>query len=205
MRRNTQPARAQKYHHALKALAIREKKVHVVGTPQLSIDGTPVFIVVEGLPDRDSYYLIGLRWPSVNGMEQRSLWADTKDDEPKLWTDLLTILSLINSATLIHYGSFEATFFKRMIDRYGAPPQDSVAAKALGSAINLVSVIFARIYFPTYSNGPKEIGNYLEFNWNDPAASGLQSIVWGHEWERLRDPALKEKLIRYNAGAGCRQ
>jgi predicted RecB family nuclease len=194
-----QAGRPEKYHHALKALAIREKKIHVVGTPQLSIEGTPVFIDVEGPPDRDSYYLIGLRWSSVNGIEQRSLWADTADDERKLWTDLLAILSLIKSATLIHYGSFEATFFKKMIDRYGAPPEDSVAAKALGSAINLVSVIFARIYFPTYSNGLKEIANYLGFNWNDPAASGQQSIVWRHEWERLRDPVLKEKLIRYNA------
>jgi predicted RecB family nuclease len=194
-----QAGRPEKYHHALKALAIREKKIHVVGTPQLSIEGTPVFIDVEGLPDRDFYYLIGLRWPSLNGIEQRSLWADTTEDEPKLWTDLLAILSLIKSATLIHYGSFEATFFKKMADRYGAPPKDSVAAQALGSVINLVSVIFARIYFPTYSNGLKEIANYLGFNWNDPAASGLQSIVWRHEWERLRNPVLKEKLIRYNA------
>src|SRR5262249_39206852 len=31
----------EKYHHSLKALAIREKKIHVVGTPELQIDGTP--------------------------------------------------------------------------------------------------------------------------------------------------------------------
>ncbi|MCX6997625.1 MAG: hypothetical protein NTV49_11185 [Kiritimatiellaeota bacterium] len=32
----------EKYYHSLKALAIREKKVHIVGTPELKIEGTPV-------------------------------------------------------------------------------------------------------------------------------------------------------------------
>ena len=124
-----------------------------------------MFIDVEGLPDCDFYYLIGLRWPSMNGIEQRSLWADTAEDEGKLWADLLAVLSSIKSPTLVHYGSFETTFFKKMTDRYGAPTEDFVAGKALGSAINLLSVIFAHIYFPTYSNGLKEIAKYLGFNW----------------------------------------
>ncbi len=51
----------EKYHHSLKALAIREKKIHIVGSPELKIEGTPVYLDVEGLPDRDFYYLIGLR------------------------------------------------------------------------------------------------------------------------------------------------
>ncbi|RPI09273.1 MAG: hypothetical protein EHM71_06425 [Zetaproteobacteria bacterium] len=45
----------EKYHHSLKALAIREKKVHIVGSPELKIEGTPVYLDVEGLPDRDFY------------------------------------------------------------------------------------------------------------------------------------------------------
>lgn len=43
----------EKYHHALKALAIREQKIHIVGRPELKIEGTPVYLDVEGLPDRD--------------------------------------------------------------------------------------------------------------------------------------------------------
>jgi len=46
--------RPETYHHALKALAIRERKTHIVGNPELPMDGTPVFLDVEGLPDRDS-------------------------------------------------------------------------------------------------------------------------------------------------------
>ena len=43
----------EKYHHALKALAIRDHKIHIVGKPELAIKGTPVYLDVEGMPDRD--------------------------------------------------------------------------------------------------------------------------------------------------------
>jgi predicted RecB family nuclease len=33
----------ERYHHPVKALAIREKKLHIVGHPELKIKGTPVF------------------------------------------------------------------------------------------------------------------------------------------------------------------
>ncbi len=64
----------EKYHHALKALAIREKKIHIVGSPQLKIEGTPVYLDVEGLPDRDFYYLIGMRIGNGESAVQHSLW-----------------------------------------------------------------------------------------------------------------------------------
>jgi predicted RecB family nuclease len=51
----------EKYHHAIKALAVREQKIHIVGSPELELVGTPVYLDVEGLPDRDFYYLIGVR------------------------------------------------------------------------------------------------------------------------------------------------
>jgi predicted RecB family nuclease len=47
--------------HALKALAIRTNKIHVLGSVPCSTPVTPVYIDVEGDPDRDFYYLIGLR------------------------------------------------------------------------------------------------------------------------------------------------
>ena len=50
----------EKYHHSLQALAIREKKIHTVGSPELKIEGTPVYLGVEGLPDRDVYHPVNL-------------------------------------------------------------------------------------------------------------------------------------------------
>src|SRR6266403_1599061 len=97
----------EKYHHALKALAIREKKIHIVGSPELKIEGTPVYLDVEGLPDRDFYYLIGVRIGNGESAVQHSLWADSAEDEGKIWRDFLTILETIENPVLIHYGSYE--------------------------------------------------------------------------------------------------
>ena len=188
----------EKYHHALKALAIREQKIHVVGKPELHIDGTIIFFDVEGLPDRDFYYLIGVRLENKNGVERYSLWADSMQDEGRIWKEFLNILSGADHPTLMHYGSYETTFLKRMCDRYGGPLKDSTLDKAIASSVNLLSVIYARVYFPTYSNGLKEIARFLGFEWGDPLASGLQSIVWRSRWESSRDLSLRTKLIDYN-------
>src|SRR5262249_53429626 len=54
------------------------------------------------------------------------------------------------------------------------------------------------VYFPTYSNTLKEIGKFLGCQWSNPAASGIQSIVWREMWEQTCDPTIKDELITYN-------
>ena len=188
----------ERYHHSLKALAIREKKIHIVGSPEVKIEGTPVYMDVEGLPDRDFYYLIGIRIKAGDSVVQYSFWADSPSDEGSIWWEFLSKLVGVENPVLIHYGSFETVFLKRMRQKYGAPPNDSLAAKALESPINLLSVIFGQIYFPTYSNGLKDIARWLGFKWSDQDVSGLQSISWRDTWEQAKASLAKEKLITYN-------
>jgi len=199
-RRRPQGLRSKKerYHHSLKALAIREKKIHIVGNPELKIQGTSVYMDVEGLPDRDFYYLIGIRFKESDSVVQHSLWAESPTDEGNVWREFLSKLMEIENPVLIHYGSFETVYLKRMRQRYGAPPSGSRAAKALESPINLLSVIFGQIYFPTYSNGLKDIAGWLGFKWSDPDVSGVQSVRWRDAWEQTKASLVKEKLIVYN-------
>jgi hypothetical protein len=76
----------------LKALAIREKKIHIVGSPEVKIEGTPVYMDVEGLPDRDFYYLIGIRIKAGDSVVQHSFWADSPSDEGSIWWEFLSKL-----------------------------------------------------------------------------------------------------------------
>src|SRR5208283_4168308 len=152
---------------SLKALAIREKKIHIVGSPELKIEGTPVYLDVEGLPDRDFYYLIGMRIGNGESAIQHSLWADTVADEGKIWRAFLGILETVEKPVLVHYGSYETTFLARMSERHHNPPQDSTAVKAFAMAVNVVSIIFAQIYFPTYSNRLKDVAEWLGFKWSE--------------------------------------
>jgi predicted RecB family nuclease len=188
----------ERHHYALKALAIREKKVYIVGSPEIKIDGTPVYLDVEGLPDRSLYYLIGMRTKSGDAVVQQSFWADGPSDEGRIWREFLCKLIDIQNPVLIHYGRFESVFLKQMSEKYGGAPNGSAAARALESSVNVLSVIFGQIYFPTYSNGLKDIAGWLGFRWSDRDSSGLQSIVWRDEWERAETQPTKEKLTTYN-------
>lgn len=189
----------ERHHHALKALAIREKKIHVIGSPELKIEGTPVFLDVEGLPDLDFYYLIGVRIGGGDSAVQHSLWADAVNDEATIWREFLRILDSVDDPKLVYYGSYETTFLNRMSLRYGEPNNGSRASGALRSGLNLVSYIFGQIYLSAYSNGLKEIASTIGFNWAEPGASGLNAIVWRRRWEDLCDPVLKARLVAYNA------
>lgn len=82
--------------------------------------------------------------------------------------------------------------------RHGQPPENSLAAKTIRGAVNLLSVIYAQVYFPTFSNGLKEIAGHLGFRWSDSTATGTQAIRWRHEWAASRDPFQKSLLVTYN-------
>ncbi|MBI4661562.1 MAG: TM0106 family RecB-like putative nuclease [Verrucomicrobia bacterium] len=187
----------EKYHHSLKALAIREKKIHIVGSPELKIEGTPVYLDVEGLPDRDFYYLIGLPIGNGESAVQHSLWADTIEDEGKIWRELLAILETIEKPVLIHYGSYETTFLRRMSEHNGLR-DDSIAARVIRSTVNLLSFIFARIYFPTYSNRLKDTAGWFGFKWSESESSGTWAVCLRYQWEQYRSPAFRERIMNYN-------
>src|SRR5262249_16175991 len=98
-----------------------------------------------------------------------------------------------------HYGSYETIFLKRMKERYNeAVKNPTFLDQLIADAVNLLSVIYAQIYFPTYSNGLKDIARYLGFQWSDNNASGLHTLMLRSEWELSKDSRLKQQLVTYN-------
>jgi predicted RecB family nuclease len=189
----------RRHEHALQALAIRTNQVHVIGPLTFTTEGTLVYFDVEGDPDRDLYYCIGLRFEAGGMTVQRSYWADSPEDEGTMWAECLRMLDGIDAPRLVHYGAYETTFLRQMGKRYPNPEGTALLDQLIGSAVNLLSTIYARVYFPTYSNGLKDVARYLGFRWSEPAASGLVALAWRHEWEYSRRPDLKQMLVTYNA------
>jgi predicted RecB family nuclease len=189
----------ERYHHSLKALAIREKKLHIVGLPELRIEGTPVFFDVEGIPDRDFYYLIGLRIRNGDSVVQHSLWADTAEDEAQIYFQFLNILKTIDKPSLIHYGAFETEFLKQMGARYGISIRTALQNNGIHTPTNLLSIINGQVYFPTYSNSLKSIARWLGFEWSNTSLTSVKSIGYRGHWEASHNTALKIALVDYNA------
>jgi predicted RecB family nuclease len=150
------------------------------------------------------YYLIGLRVKSGDSVVQHSFWANDAAEEKEIWTSLLRTLSEVENPQIVHDGGYEKEFLKRMKDRYpeAAENPDFLArliARLIAESVNLLSVLYAQIYFPTCSNGLKERERYLGFQWSNSTPSGLTVLMWRDEWERSQNPALKQKLVTYNA------
>jgi predicted RecB family nuclease len=181
---------------ALQALAIREKKVHVYGTPDLPRKPVQVFFNAEGNEDGSFAYLLGVLVVDGEAQRMHSYWADSPDAEVQAFDAFLDLLKGYEDFSLFHYGSYEKTLLKRM--RKVVERKDLVD-RAVDKTVNVLSAIHASIYFPTYSNGLKEVGRYLGCTWTDENASGLQSLVWRTRWELSREQCWKEKLLAYNA------
>ena len=129
---------------------------------------------------------------------QHCLWAEHAADERIIWSQFITIIDNLPNPQLIHYGSYETLFLRRMCERYGRPQRGSVAENAITTATNLLSLIFARIYFPTYSNNLKEVASYLGFQHTSPISGGHEAIVIRDLWQTTQQSRYKDALISYN-------
>jgi len=158
-----------------------------------------VFIDVEGVPGRDFYYLIGIRYGQQGGYVERSFWADRSEDECDIWQKCLRSLKEIDNPRLVHYGAYESRFLKLMRERY--KPSDSEAAfidQLVDRSLNLLACIYGKIYFPTYTNNLKEIAHWLGFEWTWQQASGAGAMLLRRCWELTSSDASRQQLITYN-------
>jgi predicted RecB family nuclease len=200
VRRRNKRAKRQAFPRsfALQALAIRENKIHVHGSYAVPSSPTSIYLDIEGIPDQDFYYLIGLVVVE-NGVESHhSFWADGEEEQLSIFCGLLEKLSQFPEYRLFHFGNYETKALRRIRSRLPRVQQEQVD-KILGRAVNVLSIIHPHIYFPTYSCGLKDIGCSIGCVWSEPDASGSQSVIWRTGWERSREESLKERLVRYNA------
>ncbi len=196
-RKNTTELKAPKYYHSLKALAIRDNMTYIVEPPQIRQAETYIYFDVEGVPDRGFYYLIGVVIVKNKDLKKFSFWADSENEEEIIWHKFLSLITKQKDFVLFHYGNYEITFINRMHKKYGKSNHNKIVETILANAVNCLTVLYGRCYFPTYSNGLKDIGYHLGYKWVEEGAIGLQSLVWRQKWE-TGDLEAKKKLIRYN-------
>lgn len=187
-----------KHDHALQALAVREKTVYVARRPELPAARVQAYLDVEGLPEEDFYYLVGLDWTEGDANHRLSLWADRQGDEAAVWAAFLQVVAgWGEDFALFHYGSYEARFVEKMGARHGGDPALIARLKARG--VNVLSLIDGRVYFPAHGNDLKGVAGCLGFRWSAPEPSGLQTVAWRYGWEATGDESLKGLLLTYNA------
>lgn len=184
----------RKRQFPLQALAIREKKVFFLDSPSLPNAPVHVYLDFEGDPARKHPYLAGAI--IAKGAERNffSFWSDTDRAWEDVVSPLVAEIRSFQEYIVFHYGSYEHDCLTAARNPANAQEIDGI----LAHSCNVLSVIYNHVYFPTYSNGLKEIGSYLGCSWPPPISSGSQTPYWRHRWEITHDEDCKNGLVAYN-------
>ena len=181
------------FNPELQALAIRTGKIYLQELPELPRHNVELFFDIEGIPDQNFDYLMGLLVCNNENNTYQSFWANTIHDEERIWGDILEKANEYPEAPIYHYGNYELKTLNRLEKKY------QIQCESFKNRlINISSFIYGRVYFPVRSNKLKELGKFVGASWTSPEASGLQSLVWRNLWEENQHDRYKEMLIEYN-------
>ena len=98
----------------LHALAIRQKRILVIGKPAFPMTGVRIFFDAEGDFDRKLTYLLGLLIVKDGKEEMISLWGDDPSQQKRLFEQFVDVLKQYDGYTLFHYGQYEAEILRRI-------------------------------------------------------------------------------------------
>ena len=144
MRKRGKRVKTQQRPHyfALQALAIRDKRIYVLGAPTLPAAPVRLYFDCEGDPERGFVYLIGLTVAGDGEERHYSFWADREAEETCIFQQFLDVVAQYPGSTLVYYGSYERAFLRRM--RKVAVGKKLVD-RLLANSCNVVSIIHAGI------------------------------------------------------------
>ena len=187
--------RVKKHHASIKALAIREKKVFIYEQPNIPTTSTKIYLDIEGIPNKEFFYLIGMIIEHIGKVEKYSLWINDESEIEQKLLEFINKIRAYKNITIYHYGSYETKFLKFLSNSF---PENGTVKRMFKNSVNIVSYVYPSIYFPTYSNGLKDIAKYLGFKWTDENMTGIESVFLRYQWESNNDISIREKLITYN-------
>src|SRR5262249_3050586 len=94
---------------------------------------------------------------------------------------------------------YESVYLARMKQRYPGTIRDKKRFGAmLDRSWNVLKTIYASLYFPTFTNGLKDIAGHLGFTWSNPSLTGSRAALLRRSWEIEPNDETKQTLIRYN-------
>jgi predicted RecB family nuclease len=94
-------------YYALQAQAIRENRVYIHGKPELPVSGNRIYFDIEGIPDRNFYYLIGVLVETEGQIIQKHFWVDDEKSEVNTFINFVKFVNQFSDAIAFHYGSYD--------------------------------------------------------------------------------------------------
>jgi predicted RecB family nuclease len=178
------------------AISLVDKKVILTGEVVLPESKKSLVIDIESDPLRGIHYLFGILVIDGEKHFYKTFFAEKPEDEERNWLAFIEFLSKFKDTPIYHYGWYEVDVFRKLTEKY----QTSAEAQDLftNHLIDLLTVLRDKVIFPSPFYSLKDIAKFLGFNWRTGDASGLDSIIWYHEWLESNDNLKKQQIIDYN-------
>ena len=179
------------------SIALVEHREILMGQPEFPEEpGVALVVDIESDPLRNVDYLFGVLVIDGESETHHSFLADAPEKEQQAWEEFVGFLDGFEGANLYHYGWYEQDVFRRMTEEYGAPP--AVVQMFNERMIDVLTRMREKVIFPTPFYSLKDIAKYLGFRWRISDASGLDSILWYHEWLETGDQRVLQDIVDYN-------
>jgi uncharacterized protein len=179
------------------AEALKENKIiklHNIDLPE----NTEIELVIdiESDPLRDIDYMFGVLKVEGESQTYHSFFAKDHTEVEKMWLEFVAFLEKYPTANIYHYGWYETDVFRKFIERFGA--SNEVEQRLTYSTIDLLPILRESIIFPLPFYSLKDIAKYLGFKWRSADASGLDSVLWFHDYCKNNDKESIHKIMDYN-------
>lgn len=192
--------RAERILQFADAMERREEKV--LAPP--AIPSLPNFVMLdlEGLPpsldELERIYLWGVQ---VFGEKPSEFMAGLSgfghDGDREGWLAFLrnakTIFELYGETRFVHWSSYEKTYLRKYIDRYGDP--DGIAGRVLTNLLDLFTITRDSVILPVPSYSLKVVEQYVGYERKMPEANGQWSMAKFIEATETCDEAKRKELM----------
>jgi len=169
-------------------------KLHPVELPKAQ--DVELVIDIESDPLRDLHYLIGVLKIADGEKTYHSFFAKDKSGVEGMWRDFISFVQNYPEAPIYHYGWYETDVFRKMMEEFDA--SDSVRDQLTKKMFDILPAFRESVIFPLPFYSLKDIAKYLGFSWRTADASGLDSILWFHDYQRSGEDKDLQKIMDYN-------
>ena len=183
-----------RFHNQANVLLSNEPMI--LKQPDFTIVKTEVYFDIESDPTEEIDYLLGVLVKNKSGAKYTAFLAKDKSDEERIWREFLNFLEKLDDFIIYHYSYYERQVFDRFGKEYGISL--ALDEKFKSNAIDLLKITTDSVVLPLYFYSLKDVAKYLGFQWQSQDAGGAESVVWYNDYLKSRDPAILDKILKYN-------
>jgi predicted RecB family nuclease len=169
------------------------KAIHIA-PPQLIRSADAIFFDIESLPGEALYYLMGTAIRHNDHLDFQYEIARSAAEEARMWDSFLDRIDCTECA-VYHYGGYERTSIKRLMERYGEDPR---ATRLLDRLIDLERILKDSAALPLKGYSLKDVAPWLGFEWKGTTKDADSSIMEYLHWLEDGDPTHLDSILRYN-------